>query len=203
MKRLLPWSLIPAVVLPLVGLVLVNAQRPLVGESGDTDLRIVFSEARLIPEGDQLLLDAQADVVLPDAVREGLDSGVPLEFVVELTLAEPRTPWPDRRLMTEQWRYRLIYYELTRHYRINAIDGGESRNYRSLSQALDGLGSVQAELDPPDQLGRVATVSMRLDSNQLPLPLRPVLGGLWPSSWALSSEAYSWTFDIGSESGRA
>lgn len=157
---------------------------------------IVFSNARLIPQGDRLMLDAHADIELPNAVRLGLDSGVPLEFVVELTLSQSRSPWPDKRMSTERWRYRLNYYELTRHYRINAIDGGGSRNYRSLSRALEGLGAVSAELDMPIATGYVATVGMRLDSTRLPLPLQPVLGGLWRGSWVVRGEPHSWSFDI-------
>ena len=155
---------------------------------------IVFSEARLVPLGSQLRLDARADIELPEAVRMGLDSGVPLEFVVKLTLAESRSPWPDKPIVTERWRYRLIYYELTRHYRINAIDGGESRNYRSLSRALDGLGAVRAALERPDAQGHIATLDMRLDGTRLPLPLRPVLGGLWRDSWIIRGAPYRWTF---------
>ena len=157
---------------------------------------IVFSEARLVPLGGQLRLDARADIDLPAAVRLGLDSGVPLEFVVKLTIARSRPPWPDKPIVTQRWRYRLNYYELTRHYRINAIDGGESRNYRSLARALDGLGAVSTELSRPGVQGQVATLDMRLDGTRLPLPLRPVLGGLWRDSWIIRGAPYRWTFGV-------
>ena len=164
---------------------------------------IVFSEARLLRSGNQLRLDARADIALPEAVRLGLDSGVPLEFVVKLTLASPRSPWPDKQLVTERWRYRLIYYELTRHYRINAVDGGKSRNYRSLSRALDGLGEVRAALQAPQTAGHVATVDMHLDGTRLPLPLRPVLGGLWRDNWVIRGAPYRWTIDSAAAGERA
>lgn len=200
MIRLLPSSL-ALVALLAIAVVLLLRLAPTglsPGEGGDS-ADIVFSEARLVPEGDQLYLQARADIELPEVVRLGLDSGVPLEFVVELTLAEPRTLWPDKRIAQQRWRYRLIYYELTRHYRINAMDGMGSRNYRSLMRALDGLGSVRAVLDDLEYLrGRVATLSMRLDDSRLPLPLRPVLGGLIGSSWAVKGPAYRWTYDIDS-----
>lgn len=161
---------------------------------------IVFNQARLVSEGEQLYLDAQADIVLPEEVQRGLDSGVPLEFVVELTLAEPRAVWPDKLLATERWRYRLIYYELTRHYRINALDGTGSRNYRSLMRALDGLGSVRAALASLNPAGHIATLQMQLDGSRLPLPLRPVLGNLFGGriggSWTVRGEPYRWAFDI-------
>lgn len=193
------WRWLPvALVLVGIGTALVLSLSPAgwLGRPGNENPAIVFSAARLIPSGDQLVLDAQADIALPDAVRLGLDSGVPLYFVVELILAEPRSPWPDRAVTTKRWQYRLNYYELTRHYRINAITGGGSRNYRSLSQALSGLGDVQAAFDTPERLGEVAIVNMRLDSTRLPLPLRPVFGGLWRSHWALKGQAYRWSFDI-------
>ncbi len=174
--------------------------------SGDTreSPDIIFNDARLVTEGERLYLDAQADIVLPQEVQRGLDSGVPLEFVVKLTLSEPRSLWLDKRVLTERWRYRLNYYELTRHYRINALDGTGSRNYRSLRRALDGLGSLRTPVSSPSTDNTIATLRIQLDSTRLPLPLRPILGNLFGSrfggNWAVRGEPYRWAIELAESS---
>lgn len=155
---------------------------------------IAFERAHLVRLPDRFALEARAEVELPDPVRAGLDSGVPLEFVVALKVREPRRFWPDRRRVSARWRYRLEYYELTGHYRLGSPDTGESRNYRSLLAALEALGTLRGlTVGPVAALGDVsggdlATLSMRLDTGALPLPLRPLLS----SSWRVGSEPLAW-----------
>ena len=158
---------------------------------------IRFERARFARLPGALELDARADVQLPDAVRAGLDSGVPLEFVVTLDVREPHRLWPDSRRVRGRWHYRLEYYELTRHYRLGASDAGTSRNYRSLLRALEALGTLRGltvagagtgtpyvEVEPGD----VASLDMRLDTGALPLPLRPLVS----SSWRVRSAPLAW-----------
>lgn len=168
---------------------------------------IVFLRARLERLGQGWLLDAKADIELPREIRTGLDNGVPLEFIVELEIDRPRPWWPDRRLLRQRWHYRLVYYELTRHYRVSELETGTSRNFRSLLPALDGLGTLRVLLTGDDDdvtddsltqaphrtlaatgNDRRATLRMRLDSGALPLPLQPLLS----SSWRLRTEQFSW-----------
>ena len=113
---------------------------------------IRIDAAALRPVADVWRLDARAGIELPAAIRAGLDSGVPLEFVLEVTLREPRRLAPDRVLLDVDRRYGLVYYELTRHYRVRSLDDGTGRNYRSLGTALEGLGTLD---DVP--LGAVGT----------------------------------------------
>ena len=146
------------------------------------------------------LLDARADIELPPSIRTGLDSGVPLEFVLELSLSEPRVLRPDRRVLAVERRYGLVYYELTRHYQVRSFDDGTARNYRSLPTALGGLGTLRGvplagtgaatpsatAVTVPRTL-RAALV-LRLDEQALPLPLQSPFG----SAWRLTSGAYAW-----------
>ena len=169
---------------------------------------IVFERARLARLPDRLALDARAEVELPDPVRAGLDSGVPLEFVARLEVREPRALWPDPLRVAARWRYRLEYYELTRHYRLGSPDTDESRNYRSLLKALEALGTLRGltvtggeggapgdddaalpELRPGDR----ARLELELDTGALPLPLRPLVS----SSWRVRSRPIAWR--VGSE----
>ena len=147
-------------------------------------------------------LDARADIELPPAIRSGLDSGVPLEFVLAVSLREPRRFAPDRTLFDVERRYGLVYYELTRHYRVRSLDDGTARNYRSLGTALDGLGTlagVSLGMPGANVSGRpgvdavapsplVGRLSLTLDGRALPLPLQAPFG----SAWQLSSRPHEW-----------
>jgi len=160
---------------------------------------IVIERAALRDTADGWLLDAQAQVQLPLAVRLGLDSGVPLDFVIELSVTRPRTLLPDRELHAARWSYRLVYYDLTRHYRLGMRQGDDARNYRSLSNALEGLGELrglgiatEADAGEASRNGLQATLRMRLDSRALPLPLQPLIGTAWrvravPFTWTLAA----------------
>lgn len=159
---------------------------------------IEFQQARLREVGGYTLLDARAEVQLPMTVRQGLDSGVPLDFVVRLSVLEPRRFWFDRVRHRHEWRQRLVYYELTRHYRLTGGAVGadaprRGRNYRSLLAALDGLGTMRnleagdLAIDSLDADWR-ARLDMRLDTRALPLPLQPLIG----TSWRLRSAPFSW-----------
>lgn len=128
-------------------------------DSGHIDI----SDARLTPVSNGWQLDARAEIRLSPVMRAGLDSGVPLEFVVEVGLVQRRRWWFDHTVFVFERRYTLIYYELTRHYRLQAgpvemikgeqlvvtgkraIDGEEasSRNFRSLLTALDQMGTLR------------------------------------------------------------
>jgi|GEM_PF-3224170 len=187
-------------VMAVVALMLVIAGVALrVPAAGPLDADIVIERAALRKISDGWLLDARARVQLPITVRQGLDSGVPLDFVIELAVTQPRALLPDRTLHAARWSYRLVYYDLTRHYRLGTRPGKDARNYRSLTSALEGLGELRGlsipdapELSPAARAGErpLATLRMRLDPRALPLPLQPLIGTTWrvraaPFSWRL------------------
>lgn len=171
---------------------------------------IQLGGVRLEFGADVLLLQANANVNLPSDVHSGLDSGVPLIFVVQLDVQQGRTLWFPKRVYSGQMHYTVTYYELTRHYRIssshstnqNANQRTVSRNYRSLSSAIAGLGELENlnfSLDE-QQLQLFSDIrqnntelegvlSMRLSTSTLPLSLQPI----FRSSWKLASEEYRWS----------
>ncbi|MFK7892606.1 MAG: DUF4390 domain-containing protein [Granulosicoccus sp.] len=149
-----------------------------------------------------LVLGLSADIELSTTMQAGLDNGVPLTFILELELLQMQRFWLDRTLARFAKRYKLTYYELTRHYRVQALDSGASQNYRSLSSALDGLGDFQGlvfglnesdVLQLSNEASLTGAVRLRLDTAALPLPLQPLpLQPLVRSSWRLTSEEYRW-----------
>lgn len=202
--------LVPAVTLLVFMLIISLSSRSLPGPGSEAG-SIVLEDARLRWEARQLLMSADAEIELPEPIRAGLGSGVPLDFILTLTFRQPRAYWFDHTLARYEHRFRLTYYELTRHYRVLSVDTGTSRNFRSLSAALEGLGTFRnlpaVTLTPsgaaasddgffePDaarsSVPIVAALELRLDSKALPLPLQPLIA----SSWHLSSEEYQWLYE--------
>ncbi len=151
-------------------------------------------------------LDAVAELNLSREIRLGLDSGVPLQFILQLRILKSRRFLPDAVFLGVQKRYTLTYYELTRHYRVQSIDTLESHNYRSLFAALTAMGNLESvEFRVPEpkyaRLGRIlkplegqdnarhyGELTFKLDSKALPLPLQPVI----TKAWRLASKEYLW-----------
>lgn len=166
--------------------------------------RIDLTAITLNQKEGQLYLDAEALIELPAEIQSGLDSGVPLDFILTLKFYVPRKFWFDRVLVNYEQRFSLTYYELTRHYRVRAIKTGTSKNYRSLSAALHGMGvfrqlpliTHRSEVFLVDDKivfnesasSIMAALDFRLDTGRLPLPLQPLI----LSSWRLASEEYTW-----------
>jgi hypothetical protein len=200
-----------ATLLVFVGMIVLSSRSLSDRSSGSISL----SDVALLQEAGQWYLNASVDIKLPEPIRDGLDSGVPLDFILTLSFRSPRRFWFDALLAQHRSRFRLTYYELTRHYRVYGVDNDVSRNFRSLSAALAGLGqfnrlplpdialpalteSLVAELpartsdEPPSGATAgtrvLAELNFRLDSQSLPLPLQPLIA----SSWRLASEEYRW-----------
>ncbi|MFK8083164.1 MAG: DUF4390 domain-containing protein [Granulosicoccus sp.] len=165
-------------------------------EPTDGQGRISFTDVEVVREADELRLQASALVRLSSTVQAGLDSGVPLTFILSVNVREPLWLLPDRMVVDHKRHYKLTYYELTRHYRVLAIETDVSRNFRSLASALTGLGQLgrlAVELDAQqvkqmEGSGLVGSIDMRLSKSALPLPLQPIIR----SSWTLASEEYRW-----------
>lgn len=158
--------------------------------------QIEVSSAQLRDSVGGWQLTADAEITLSREIRQGLDNGVPLQFIVAFRIKKPRTWWLDKTLVETEHRFSLIYYELTRHYRLQSVNTQQSRNYRSLLAALDDLGAIQGMTinrpasfkDSGDLFGHI---SVRLDGKALPLPLQPLLS----STWRLASEDFTWSLN--------
>lgn len=170
--------------------------------SSDEQGSIEFGDVQLSVRTGILELQASANVQLPPSVKNGLHSGVPLTFVLQLEVQQPRSFWFPTSIFSTNIQYTVTYYELTRHYRVSAVRSNISRNFRSLSSALSGLGelgtlsfSLEEEQQKALSANRrddkelVGSLTMRLSRSTLPLSLRPILR----SVWKLASEEYRWS----------
>ncbi len=164
---------------------------PILGFAGS----ISISAARLIPQPEGYTLEVDSSIELNQTLQRGLENGVPLYFNAELRLQHHRRFWFDRMVSKTQRRYSLVYYELTRHYRISVVGEDVTRNFRSQLDALEYLGNIRDLLLPLKQplnpeFNYRAEFELALDVGALPLALRPQ--ALVSSAWRLHSEEYHW-----------
>jgi hypothetical protein len=140
-------------------------------------------------------LDSFARLELGDAAEAALANGVNLYFLVEVTVHRKRRWWIDTPVLERRLRYKLYYYDLTLHYRVEDLQTGDSTNFRSLAAALRELGKLDKfALIPQSRLsnGRRYSASIRLalDHTRLPGPLQAQ--ALVSRDWQLESEEFSW-----------
>ena len=148
------------------------------------------TEVRLDEGGYQL--SARYDINLTFAAQQALTRGIPLYFVGEYLLTHSRWYWLDEEIFKGGQTVKLSYNMLTRQYRISR--GALFQNFASFDDALNMLSrqssvTIPAELVNKDR-SYTAAVRLRLDVEQLPLPLQ--VNALTGKDWALNSGWYRW-----------
>jgi hypothetical protein len=135
-------------------------------------------------------VDAQFDVPLPGSLRDAVDHGMALYFVIEMEISRSRWYWFDKRLRDDAIEYRLSFSPLTRQYRL--ARGGLAQPFDSLDQALATMRRLsQWRVGGADLLdgGNVqARIRLRLDTSMLPKPFQ--VNALTDRDWTLASD---WT----------
>jgi len=133
-------------------------------------------------------VDAQFELPLPGALRDAVEHGIALYFVIELEVSRRRWYWFDQRLLNDAIQYRLSFSPLTRQYRLTR--GGLAQPYDTLDQALATLRRVAqwrigdaALLDGGRVQGRIR---LRLDTSMLPKPFQ--VSALTDRDWTLGSD---------------
>jgi hypothetical protein len=160
--------------------------------------RLRFENVRVYQAQGQYLLDVDTMVRMRSGPAEALRKGVSLYFNLEVALIRQRTWWPDSTVRSITKRYRLFYFELTRHYRVTEISSGESHNFRTLDEALIQLGKIRSfslieasKVKTPKRYR--LEMEMALDISDLPAPLQ--LQAYTTRRWRLRSEPMQWPLD--------
>jgi len=143
-------------------------------------------------------LDAFARLDIGDEPEQALMNGVELHFLVEVVVQRKRRWWIDTPVLERRLRYKLYFYELTRHYRVDDLQTGKSDNYRSLTAALRFLGSINryALIEASrikSSKNYTGGISVSLDNTRLPGPL--VARSMVSRSWNLQSEVFLWSLN--------
>lgn len=147
-------------------------------------------DTRLEENGYQLF--ASYDITLTAAAKHALTRGIPLYFVCEYLLTRSRWYWLDEEIFQGVQTIKLSYSVLTRQYRISR--GALFQNFASFDDALNMLTRQSSDIIPAQLIQNdgdyVAATRLRLDIEQLPLPLQ--VNALTGKDWALNSDWYRW-----------
>lgn len=141
------------------------------------------------------LVDAHISVELSEDAREAIANGIPVTIMVDVTLKRRRKYLWDPKVASLSQGFRIEHHALTNQYLLVNLITGERRNFQSLENAIDALGTVtdlpvidSQRLRPTQTY--IAQIRARLDVEALPVPLRPV--AYLSSDWRVSSEWYEW-----------
>lgn len=134
-----------------------------------------------------LYLNMDVEFDLPKTVEDTLTRGIPLYFITEFRLDQHRWYWVDKTIEKNELMSRLSFSPLTRQYRLSR--GGLSQSFDSLKDALSVLKTIHywfvssdANFQAPSSFE--AEIRMRLDTEQLPLPM---MVGIGDAEWKLDS----------------
>lgn len=155
----------------------------------------------LIHQG-QLSMDLDIDMSLSPAMKDALERGVPLTFMLEVQVEQPRWWWFDKVLVDAQLTRRITFNTLTRQWRVSIGDLGLVVG--SYAEALDLVRRVRGwEIAPIDRFDvdsdYVGRVRIMLDTTQLSRPLQ--LDASKRGDWNLTSPWRSFNFKVGRDSG--
>jgi hypothetical protein len=150
---------------------------------------IELLEARLEQTEDGTVLNADFAFDFNARLEQAVTNGVPLYFVVEFELTQPRWYWFDEKTASRRLQTRLSYHALSRHFRLST--GLLQQNYSTLGEALAVLRRVRnwQVLDKTTPLADAryqVAVRMRLDLSLLPKPFQ--VNALTSREWHLESE---------------
>ena len=172
-------------------LLLIGLSTPLFAASEGIQIK----SAELKQVEDVYYLDAQLKVTLSPLLEEAIIKGVSLYFITDFEFARPRWYWWNEDLAHITRVTRLSYNALLRQYLVSGVNI-HARSVDRLDDALLLLGEVD---DWPviarDRLSThevyQATLSMRLDTSQLPKPLQ--INAIATGKWELESTPLVWT----------
>lgn len=161
--------------------------------AADTGFRILRAE--LVLEGSGYVLNADIDYRFSEPAIDALRNGVPLTLVLGLKVKRERSYWWDETVLNERRPFRIRYHPLAKSFQLVHENGAAPQNFASLSALLDAMGTIRRlTVLPADRLHHGeryrASLSVWLDIESLPLPLRPV--AYVTPAWYLDSPRYQW-----------
>jgi hypothetical protein len=155
---------------------------------------IAVRSATIDAADDGWQLDAQFDMQFSQRLEEAVNRGVPLYFVVEFEMAQPRWYWFDEKPVQMSQTYKISYTPLLRQYRLSV--GNVYQNFTRFEEVTRVLSRLRGwhvadngalKKNQPYE----ARLRMRLDTAQLPKPFQ--LNAIASRDWTLASDWHRWT----------
>ena len=144
--------------------------------------------------GGELLADVETQWQAPMHVRQVLERGVPLMFVMRATVTQPRWYWRDKQLASLTRRTRVVYLPLTNQWRVSLAENEAvttagnadalllQQNVSSMSQAIALAANVRGWIlggvsDFAESTDTRVAVTFALDTTALPRPFQIGVAG--------------------------
>ncbi|MFM8331100.1 MAG: DUF4390 domain-containing protein [Candidatus Methylumidiphilus sp.] len=165
--------------------------------AADYGFRILRAELSQNAESAACRLDADIDYRFSEPAIDALRNGVSLTLDLRLRVERERGLWWDETVLDGRSAFRIRYHALSKLFQMVGADSEIPRNFASINALLEAMGAIrglpfaQQRALPADGRYR-ASLSVALDIESLPLPLRPV-AYLTPA-WHLHSPVYAWAF---------
>ena len=141
-------------------------------------------------------LNARIDLPISDAVRRGLNEGVPLTLEVDLDVERVRQLLPNSRVAELTQRYDLQYNAVSARYILRNENSGQQQSLPTIDAALEQLSEVRSlpvldkALLQADRRYE-ASVRAKIDYGRVPFTLRMLM--FWVNEWHRESDWYTWT----------
>jgi hypothetical protein len=141
-------------------------------------------------------LNVRLDMPISEAVRRGLNEGVPLTLEVDLDVERVRQLVPNSRVAELTQRYDLQYNAVSARYILRNENSGQQQSLPTIDAALEQLSEVRSlpvldkALLQADRRYE-ASVRARIDYGRVPFTLRMLM--FWVNEWHRESDWYTWT----------
>jgi hypothetical protein len=141
-------------------------------------------------------LNTRLDLPISEAVRRGLNEGVPLTLEVDLDVERVRQLLPNSRVAELTQRYDLQYNAVSARYILRNENSGQQQSLPTIDAALEQLSEVRSlpvldkALLQADRRYE-ASVRARIDYGRVPFTLRMLM--FWVNEWHRESDWYTWT----------
>lgn len=165
-------------------------------EAADYGFVVQRAELQRDESGKEFLLDADIDFHFSEQAIDALRNGVSIGLALGIKIKQ-ESGWWEETVLEEKLSFRICYHALSKLYQIIYENNDPPRNFVSFNALLEAMGAIRGLPILPSarlqQGGRYrASLTVGLDIESLPLPLRPV--AYITPAWHLSSAQYKWTF---------
>lgn len=156
---------------------------------------IIIQAANLTTHNGEAVVSADVDYNFNPTALEALENGVPLTLLIDLAIRRERPYWFDETLIEAQRKIQIRYHPLAKSYQIADLSSGAVQNFTHFAAVKDTLSRIRGwRLENADRLEKgqayQVELSLRLDIESLPLPLRAV--AYLSPAWRHASPVLSW-----------
>jgi hypothetical protein len=156
--------------------------------------QIMVKSAEIVAVEDKFHLNIDLDFQFNSALEDALNKGVPLTFLYEFQLSQPRKYWFDEEVVTQTQRLTISYHALSRQYLIHRQQRQQS--YASLALAKEALCKIKDWMVFDKSMLKKgesyqAALRVRLDQSRLPKALQAEAAS--SEDWTMISERIHWS----------